>query len=134
MLISLEKKGENQIKDIVKKCINYDLLNSNASIVLYGEEKENIGRIQQLLEEIEDFAKKEYRANAILYDSNSFEVIPVIKNDMAWLSKRIEKFDDFSMHRAYLMTNVIQRLVERDMIAISKTVIHISKDVEMFWS
>ena len=69
-----------------------------------------------------------------MYDSNSFELIPVIKNDMAWLSKRIEKFDDFSMHRAYLMTNVIQRLVERDMIAISKTVIHISKDVEMFWS
>ncbi|MDY2589741.1 MAG: 3-oxoacyl-[acyl-carrier-protein] synthase III C-terminal domain-containing protein, partial [Agathobacter sp.] len=134
MLISLEKKGENQIKDIIKKCINYDLLNSNASIVLYGEEKENIGRIQQLLEEIEDFAKKEYRANAVLYDSNSFELIPVIKNDMAWLSKRIEKFDDFSIHRAYLMTNVIQRLVERDMIAISKTVIHISKDVEMFWS
>lgn len=134
VLISLEKKGENQIKDIVKKCINYDLLNSNASIVLYGEEKENIGRIQQLLEEIEDFTKKEYRANAVLYDSNSFELIPVIKNDMAWLSKHIEKFDDFSIHRAYLMTNVIQRLVECDMIAISKTVIHISKDVEMFWS
>lgn len=134
VLISLDGKNDEEIKKMVKKCIDFELLNVNASIILYGEEKENQKRIGRLLEEIEMQNDMACRANAVLYHSESFEVVPVLNGDMDWLSKRMEKLDDFSMNRPYLMANAIRTLLGMSMVAVSKAVIRISKDIEMTWN
>lgn len=131
VLISLDGKDEKTIYCLVKKCIDFDMLNSNASIIFYGEDKDNRVRIANLLEKVEVVQERKCRANAILYDSNSFNLIPTIKDDMSWLIKRMENFQDFSMTRPYFVANVIIQLARIDMMAVSKSVIYISKDVEM---
>lgn len=127
VLISMIQKSNDDIKNIVKKCIDMRILNDNASFILYGQEVDRQFRLTELLEEIEQVSKGRYRANAVLFFLESFEMIPVIKDDMSWLTDRISmEGNNKAIYRPYRMVSEVARLVGGGASEVSRTIIHIS--------
>lgn len=127
VLISLAQKSSTDIKKVVKKCIDMRSLNDNASFILYGQEVAQQFKLFELLEEIEQESKGMYRANAVLFHLENFEIIPVIKDDINWLTdQRVMNGNNKAIYRPYRMVSEIARLVGDRASEVSKTIIHIS--------